>query len=103
MIVYNVTFNIEDSIRDEFLQWMKTSHIPSVMATGLFLEHKFLKLISNHGDSVGTSTYAVQYYLKDLKDFLKYSDHFSPRFQQETIDKYGNQVIAFSTLLEEIK
>ncbi|MEO1653270.1 MAG: DUF4286 family protein, partial [Bacteroidota bacterium] len=63
MVLYNVTLNVEDSIRDEFVPWMKHTHIPAVMATGLFLDYKFLKLISNHGDSVGTSTFAVQYYL----------------------------------------
>ena len=34
MIIYNVTSNIDESIHDEWLNWMRQEHIPQVLGTG---------------------------------------------------------------------
>ena len=34
MYIYNVTTNIDESVHDEWLHWMKEIHIPDVLATG---------------------------------------------------------------------
>ena len=42
MIIYNVTVSLVDqTIHEEWLNWMKTKHIPDVMNTGCFLSNKF--------------------------------------------------------------
>ena len=35
MIIYNVTMNVESDIHDEWLNWMRNTHIPKYFATGL--------------------------------------------------------------------
>lgn len=37
MIVYSVTVNIDSSIHEDWLAWMKSKHIPDVMATVILL------------------------------------------------------------------
>ena len=44
MIIYNVTVNIEDDVHEDWITWMKTTHIPEVMSTGYFLENKIAKV-----------------------------------------------------------
>jgi hypothetical protein len=100
-IIYNVTSHVEHSIEQEWLNWMKNVHIPEVIQTGLFLEYKLLKLVSE--ESEGGTSYAVQYLLNDVKDFLNYSENYAPALRQKALDKYGEKVIAFRTLLEVIK
>jgi hypothetical protein len=34
MILYNVTVSVDPEIHDEWLAWMKSKHIPDVLATG---------------------------------------------------------------------
>ena len=102
MILYNITLNVEEGLGDDFLVWIKAVHIPEFLKTGLFLEHKMFKLISNHGDSPGTLTFALQFYLKDVKTFLEYSDNHAGRLSEELKAKFGNGVLAFRTLLENI-
>ncbi len=99
MILYNVTVNVEPSIHEEFVNWLKKTHIPEVLQTGLFVKYSFLRLISDDPESIGT-TYAVQYFLKDLKDFVNYTENYSPALQKKTKDRYGDKVVAFRTLLE---
>lgn len=94
--------NVEDSVHDDWKEWMRTHYIPSVMQTGLFQEYKMLRLLSEANEAEGT-TYAVQYYLPDIKSFLLFSENHAPDFHQELQLRYGNSVIAFRTLLEVIE
>ena len=58
MIIYNVTVNIDLDVETQWVKWMKEVHIPEVMATGLFLESRMMRVLAN--DEGGTS-YAIQY------------------------------------------
>jgi hypothetical protein len=97
MIIYNVTVNIENDVHDEWLQWMKTKHIPDVMATGYFIEHKLCKILV---DEEQGSTYSFQYTSKNMEDLIEYQKLHAPRLQKEVADKYADKFVAFRTLLE---
>ena len=58
MIIYNVTVNIDESIHDEWLLWIK-EHIPQVLATGKFKEAKLTKVLVE--EEMGGQTYSIQY------------------------------------------
>ena len=99
MIIYNVTLNIEHSFADDFLNWMKTVHIPEVMATDLFLSFKILKLLNEEEDNGGT-TFAMQYSMENLDKYEHYRLFHAPRLQDETRRRYEGKYVAFRTLLE---
>ena len=61
MIIYNVTVNIEESIHDEWLEWIK-NHIPQVLATGKFIDARLTKVLVE--EEMGGTTYAIQYKAK---------------------------------------
>lgn len=100
MIIYNVTVNIEKDVHDEWLEWMKTKHIPDVMATGFFLENKLCKVLVDEEQGI---TYSFQYTCKNMEDLKEYQRLHAPRLQKEVADKYANKFVAFRTLLEVIK
>lgn len=97
MIIYNVTINIDNDVREEWLNWMKTVHIPEVMATGYFLEHKICRVLVD--EEQGT-TYSIQYTAANMEDLKEYQANHSPRLQKVTNERYGNKMVAFRTLLE---
>jgi hypothetical protein len=97
MIIYNVTVNIENDVREEWLQWMKSKHIPDVMATGYFLENKVCKVLVD--EEQGT-TYSIQYTCASMDDLKEYQANHAPRLQKEVAEKYANKFVAFRTLLE---
>ena len=47
MIIYNLTINIDESVHNDWLEWMKSNHIPDVMRTGMFKENKLLRLLGD--------------------------------------------------------
>jgi len=99
MIIYSVTVNIDQSIEQEWLQWMKESHIPKVMETGMFYEYKLFKLLVE--EEQGT-TYSFQYSAKSIVETNKYLQEFAPKLQQEHAEKYKDQFVAFRSMLESV-
>jgi len=97
MLIYNVTVNIAHSVHDEWLQWMKTVHIPEVLNTGLFIENKICKILVN--EEQGTS-YSIQYTCKDMQTLEKYQRENAPLLQKKHAEKYKDKFVAFRTVLE---
>lgn len=99
MIIYNVTINIEDSVHDEWVAWMKAKHIPDVIATGCFSSGSMFKLLVE--EQSGTS-YAIQYRAPNINAVNRYLENFAPALRKEVEDIYGGKFTAFRTLLEEV-
>lgn len=99
MIIYNVTLNVDTDVHVEWLRWMQETHIPDVMATGLFLDSRICRVLA---DDDGGITYAVQYTCADMATYERYRDEHAPRLQAETQERYGGKFVAFRTLLEVI-
>ncbi len=100
MILYNVTCLVDHSIHDEWLEWMRTIHLPEVMATGKFISHKIFK-IDPHQEDSGTS-YSIQYTLETRELLKEYSENEGLVLKAKTAKKYGDRLIAFRTILEEV-
>jgi hypothetical protein len=101
MIIYNVTINIDDDVHDDWLAWMKNTHIPEVMATGLPIGNRILRLLTEIEN--GGQTYSIQYYFADMEDYLSYQDNFSLELRSKVDKHYQGKYVAFRTLLEEVK
>lgn len=97
MYIYNVTSNIEDKAHDQWLQWMKTIHIPEVLATGKFLSAKMSKVLTEEGNG---HSYSVQYTVanKDLLD--SYYEQDAPKLREEAFKLFADQLLSFRTELE---
>tara|TARA_B100000780_G_C21118105_1_gene452580 strand:- start:2570 stop:2887 length:318 start_codon:yes stop_codon:yes gene_type:complete len=97
MIIYNVTVKIDNETHDEWLQWMKSKHIPDVMATGKFVEYRISKIMVE--DPYGTN-YSIQYLCKDLNELADYQDNHAPALQAEHVERYKDKFVAFRTMME---
>lgn len=100
MILYNITYNVSNDIEADFVQWMKSTHIPDVFATGLFTEHKFLRLLNSTDDA--STNYSVQFFAEDSSKLIEYENRFANKLRYETQARYGEKALAFRTLLETV-
>lgn len=99
MIIYNVTSNIDASIHEKWLLWIK-EHIPHVLATGHFTEAKLTKvLVEEQG---GAATYSVQYRAKSREALETYYKDNADKLREDAIKMFGDKVLAFRTELEVI-
>src|SRR5215813_11467381 len=98
MIVYNVTNKILPRIETGWVQWMKEEHIPEIMATGLFTDYKFFRLL----DPVEEEgiTYVVQYFSSSLENYQTYIEQFSSQLRKKVTEKWNDQFVAFRTVMQ---
>jgi hypothetical protein len=100
MILYNVTVSIDPAIADEWLEWMRSRHIPDVMATGCFLESRISRV---HGEEEGGLTYAITYLSPSQEKMEEYRDMHAPELQKEHSDRFAGRFAAFRTILSVIE
>ncbi|HEU4716541.1 MAG TPA: DUF4286 family protein [Bacteroidia bacterium] len=99
MILYNVTVNIDDSVHDEWLKWMKETHIPDVVATGCFSSGTIFRLLVE--EQSGTS-YSIQYRAPNIEAVKRYLGSFADKLRSEHTEKFRDKFTAFRTVLEEV-
>ena len=97
MIIYNVTSNIDESIHNRWLVWIK-EHIPQVLATGCFTEAKLTRVLIE--EEMGGVTYSVQYRANSREDLENYYTNHAASLRQDALKQFGDKVLAFRTELE---
>jgi Domain of unknown function (DUF4286) len=98
MIVYNITMKVHHGIEAEWTRWQKQEHIPDIMGTGQFTEYKFYRLLDqNESDGI---TYIVQFFSPSIDHYNTYINEFSETLCQKAFTKWGNQFIAFRTVMQ---
>lgn len=97
MIIYNVTSNIDESIHQKWLAWVK-EHIPQVLATGHFTEAKLTRVLIE--EELGGVTYSVQYRAKSREALEAYYKNDAYILRQDVLKHFGDQVLSFRTELE---
>ena len=97
MIIYNVTSNIDETIHDEWLVWIK-EHIPQVLATGKFEKATLTKVLVE--EDMGGVTYSVQYKAFSREALDAFYKENAPAFRSEISKRFGDKMLAFRTELE---
>ena len=98
MITYNVTVKLNPSIEQKWKQWMLEKHMPAILATKCFDAYALHKLI-DHPDDEGI-TYVAQYFAPDYDHYTNYIDQHAPGMRTEGLALFGDQFIAFRTVME---
>ena len=99
MYIYNVTINVENAIHLQWLDWMKNSHIPAMLATNKFSKALMTKVMVE--EEMGGITYSVQYTTDSKQTLERYYKEDAPTLRAQGKAFEGNY-IAFRTELEVI-
>ena len=97
MYIYNVTINIEESIQASWLQWMKTEHIPDMLATGKFTKALLTKVVVQ--EAMGGVTYSVQFTTSSKEMLQRYYNEDATRLRAQS-KIFEGKFVAFRTELE---
>ncbi|MDF0717620.1 DUF4286 family protein [Muricauda sp. 334s03] len=100
MLIYNVTINIDESVHDQWLDWMKDKHLPDMLATGKFSHAKMVKVLVE--EDMGGITYSVQYTTQDRDTLEAYYKEDADRLRADAQKMFPNKFVVFRTELEVI-
>ena len=99
MIIYNVSCSVDKSIINDWLKWIIENHIPEILSCSRFIEAKIYRVVSSKENDI---TYAIAYKCHNIKDLHHYQANFALDLQKKHLDKFGEKVFCFRTVLEEI-
>ncbi len=100
MIIYNVTINVDDSILEEWMTWIR-HHIPEVLATGKFSEAKLTKVLVD--EEMGGTTFSVQYRARSREALEAYYNSDADDLRKDGMQRFADKASAFRTELEIIE
>ncbi len=100
MFIYNITYKVDHVILDEWLKWQHENYIPEIINTGLFYDHHFYQLLDQ--DETEGKTFITQFVTKSKNDYHEYLKRFAPQLGRKTLQKWGDRVISFGTLLQKV-
>ncbi len=98
MLLYNVTVTIDLDVHEDWLRWMRETHIPDVMNTGMFISYRLSRLVGH--EHTEAEIYAVQYAVQDMEHLLRYQNEFAPVLQREIKERYPDKYAVFRTVME---
>ncbi len=99
MIIYNVTTKVNNQINDDWLDWLKKEHIPDIINTGCFTHAVILHLLDTEEEDE-SATYAVQYHAIDRSRYDAFINTYALGMRKKALDKWGDQFIAFRSIME---
>ncbi|MFB9055508.1 DUF4286 family protein [Mariniflexile ostreae] len=97
MYIYNETANIDASIHQEWLIWIK-EHIPMVLSSGKFEKATLTKVLVE--EDMGSVTYSIQYRSYSREALDAYYKEDAPKHRSEALKKFSDKMLTFRTELQ---
>ena len=99
MITYSVTTAMESSIEEKWIAFMKETQIPSIMSSGLFIDFRFLRIITSEGVDL---SYNLQLRCKGYKELNEFRSKNEPIIEREIQKKFEGKYASFQSVLDQI-
>ena len=101
MIIYNVTINVDESIHDQWMDWMTEKHIPEMLNTGKFTKALMSQVLVE--EDLGGVTYSVQFSCRSREILEAYYKNEAEAMRREGFELFGNKFGAFRTELRVVR
>lgn len=98
MITYNITVKVSAAIASDWVLWQKETHMREVLSTGCFTHAQMLELLEV--DNEEGPTYVVQFFAESKAQYNLYHEKFAAELRQKSFDRWGNQFIAFRSVMK---
>lgn len=98
MLIFNTTYQVTTNHTENWIQWIKTEHIPFMLKSEVFIEPQITKIVGSE-DETGTS-FSVQFKINDMDTLVLWHNQYATEFQDKVSSKFGTEVVFFSTVLE---
>lgn len=99
MILYNITFIIEQEAEAEWLKWIKNIFVPEALSNNLLVSSRVLKVLNSPNEGV---TYCLQFIIDDMKKYDTFLAGFEPGLLGMHTEQFKNRAVFFSSAMEYI-
>ena len=99
MILYNITYNIDKELDQEWVYWLRDYYLPEVMGSGNFIQYKVYRMLKTEDD--GSINYAIQFFSESIESLNDFLVSRAPAISQQLMDKFRHHHVAFMTVLQD--
>lgn len=96
-VVYAVTVEVNADVAADWQEWMRTVHVPDLLATGCFHGAEMARRDDPPAPG-GTVTYVIEYRARSAGQLRTYREAHAPALQQAHTARYGAQARATRTV-----
>ena len=100
MYIYNITVNIDESVQQQWLNWVTNTHIPNMLNSGKFTKAKLSQVLVN--EEMGGVTYSIQFTATNIEALHLYYKEDADKFNKESTQRFKDKFVMFSTELKVI-
>ncbi|HSB56134.1 MAG TPA: DUF4286 family protein [Gemmatimonadales bacterium] len=89
-MIYAVTVRVDAAIAEEWFEWMRTVHVPEILATGCFTRCVMQREIESPA-SDGRVTWVLEYLAPSLEHLRVYQRDYASSLQRSHTDRYAGR------------
>ncbi|RYE37141.1 MAG: DUF4286 family protein [Sphingobacteriaceae bacterium] len=97
MFLYNITFLIDESIEQQWLDEVKNNYIQTVMDTDFFQSYQLLQVMDSPNEGL---TYCLQFRTNEISSLQSYQNLYSAQIESNHYQIFENQLIAFTSSMK---
>lgn len=101
MVLYNTTFIMAPSVVGEFIDFMRQHYLPVLERSGA-VEGLRLHRILRQDEGVDSESYALHFYVESNFHLQELLSDYGLGLAQRLVDTFGERVMGFSTIMEEV-
>ena len=101
MIIYHTTYHLTNEVYTKGFDFFKTEYIPAVISSGKLYNPRIMRVLNEEADVNGVSL-SIQFCVDSLSVLDEWMLEEGRVLQKTITDKFNDEVVGFSTLLEEI-
>ncbi len=102
MMIYHTTFHLSNEVYEKGLDYFRSIYIPAVICDGKLHSPRMQKVLNEDAVVNGVSL-SIQFYVENLETLNKWVCEEGESLNKSLVDKFGDEITGFSTLLEEIR
>lgn len=97
MFIYNITFLVDESIAQEWLNEAKINYIETVLETGFFQSYQLLQVTDSPNEGL---TYCLQFRTEEISSLQSYQNLYAPQIESEHQQLFANQIVTFISTMK---
>lgn len=97
MLIYNISYHLNEAIEENFLIWIKEIHIPDVEKEGTLKNPRLCKILSHR--EAGEVSYTLQWEVEDAASLHRWHIKMGNHAASELMKIFKEKVLFFETLM----
>ena len=97
--IYNTTFSIDENIAEEFIQVIRGGYIAYLKGKNLCNDILFTRVMIREGEDLSLS---LQLIFPSAEEYSIFIENYKDKLLHMLVDVFGEDLLYFSTTLEEI-